>query len=338
MAASLVLIVAISALAWFFRKSRPYLVTGWLWYLGMLVPVAGFVQVGEYARADRFTYLSQIGLCVMATWAAADWCAARRNGRPVAGIIMGVAVVELMAIAWAQTAWWKNSGELWTHALACTEGNYQAEDSLGSYFLDQGQVDDAIPHFKKSLEINPRYVYAHNNLGVADLDLGKIGDAIVQFRQALDVDPRRADVHNSLGDAYYQHGNDTEAATEYEKALAISPDYTMAQNNLAWMLATSPEESLRNGGRAVQLARDAYEVAGDRNPLVIRTLAAAYAEAGQFPAAEQTAQHALQITDSLVHAQLAAQLRLEIDLYRARIPFRHKPANPMPAPAATPRP
>lgn len=336
-AASLALLLAISALVWAFGKSRRYLVTGWLWYLGMLVPVAGFVQVGEYARADRFTYLPQIGLCIMATWAVADLCAGRRRGRLIAGLVMGVAVVELAAIAWAQTAYWKNSEELWTHALACTEGNYQAEDSLGSALLDQGHVEDAILRFKKSLGINPRYTFALNNLGVAQLRLGKIDDAAARFREALDIDPSRADVHNSLGDAYYAQGNDRKAAAEYEKALAISPDYVMAQSNLAWILATSPEDSLRNGPRAVQLADAAYAVAGDLNPVVIRTLAAARAESGQFPAAEQTALHALQAANSQGNSQFAALLQSEIELYRSRIPFRHKRVIPaLPPPPAMP--
>ena len=139
--ASLLMLVSVTVAVWVFREKHRYLVTGWFWYLGMLVPVSGIVQVGIFARADRFTYLSQIGLCVMGTWAFADWLAKWRKGRMAAGITMGVLTAEFTAIACGQVSHWKNSEDLWRHALKCTTGNFQAENSLGAALITTGPCE-----------------------------------------------------------------------------------------------------------------------------------------------------------------------------------------------------
>ena len=326
--ASLLALLAVTAAVFAFCKTHRYLVTGWLWYLGMLVPMSGIVQVGIFARADRFTYLPQIGLCIMGVWGLADWLAKWEWGPKAAGAIMGILTAELMAIAWVQAGYWANSIELWTHALTCTTGNYQAENSLGAAFYNAGDTQDALPHFHRALEINPRYDKAHNNLGGALLQAGDITGAIGQFRQALETDPRSSEILNSLGDACYQSGDDKSAIAQYRRALDITPDYVIAQSNLAWMLATSPDDSLRDGAKAVELARAARNVSGDRNPLIIRTLAAACAEAGKFDDALQAAQDALDVANAQGNAHLAAELQSEITLYHAHTPFHRRRTAP----------
>ena len=327
MALSLLLLVSITAAVLIFGKKYRYLVTGWFWFLAMLAPVAGIVQVGIFARADRFTYLSQIGLYLMGTWMFADWSAAWRRRRMASGVLMAVVIAELSVIAWGQASYWKNSVDLWTHTLKYTTGNFEAENSLGAALIDLKRVNDAVPYFQNALNINPRYDEARNNLGVAYFELGETEQAIQQFQRAIEINPRRADVRVSLGDAFYQGGRDKEAIAEYEKALEISPDYAKAQSNLAWMLATSPDASLRNGARAVELAHQAYAVFDDKNPVVIRTLAAAYGEAGRFPEALETAQRALRVAESQNITKLAVLLRSEIDLYRSHVPF-HRGKSP----------
>ena len=322
--ASLLMLVFITGMVWIFRRTHRYLVTGWFWYLGMLVPVAGIVQVGIFARADRFTYLSQIGLYIMGTWALAGLCARWQRGRLISSAIMSVVILELTVIAWGQASYWKNSVDLWTHTASCTTGNFQAENSLGAALYDEGRMGDALPHFEKAQDINPLYAEAQNNLGGALLVTGKTDDAILHFRKALEINPRLVEVRNSLGDALYKKGEDQEAIAQYKMALAISPEYIMARSNLAWLLATSPKDSVRNGAKALQLAREAYSVAGERNPQVIRTLAAAYAGTGQFSEAEEAAQRAMQVADAQGNARLVALLRSEIALYRAHLPYRHE--------------
>ena len=145
-------------------------------------------------------------------------------------------------------------------------------------------------------------------------------EAIQQFQQALEINPRRADASNSLGDAYYQEGDDKKAIAQYEKALDTTPGFVLAVNNLAWVLATSPEDSLRNGTKALQLALEAYGVAHDRNPIVIRTLAAAYAEAGRFPGGGNRAAGFTRGGFPRRNC-LPRLLQSEIGLYHSHVPF-----------------
>ena len=186
-ALSLVLLAGISTGVFVLRRRRPYLLTGWLWYLGMLVPVIGVVHVGLVARADRFTYLPQIGLYLLLTWAAADLCAGWRHRRLVLGGLATVILVGLIFCARAQTSYWRNSESLWTHTLAHTSGNYIAHNSLGIMLGKQGRLDEAIEHFQKALEIFPGYPECHNNLGVALLQKGQVDEAIEHFQKVLEL-------------------------------------------------------------------------------------------------------------------------------------------------------
>ena len=149
------------------RQKRPYLLVGWFWYGIMMVPVIGLVQVGAQAHADRYTYLSEIGLCVMLTWLAADLFARMRQGRAIQG---GAAVVILAALIYSgqmQVSSWKNSETLWRHALACDQDDIQAYNSLGNYFYKGKRFDDAIAQFKEAVKINPKMAAGYNNLGMA---------------------------------------------------------------------------------------------------------------------------------------------------------------------------
>src|SRR5208282_5015428 len=170
--AAFVLLLAISAWAIAAWRKRPWFLSGWLWYLGMLVPVIGLIQSGLRAHADRYTYLPQIGLYVLLTWAAADLCAGWRHRRGVLGGGSMIILVALLFCARAQTAYWRNSELLWTHTLACTSDNSVAHNDLGNALLQKGSVDEAIVHYQKALQIDPDYVDACYNLGNALLQKG----------------------------------------------------------------------------------------------------------------------------------------------------------------------
>jgi tetratricopeptide (TPR) repeat protein len=336
-------------------RRRPYLLTGWLWYLIMLVPVIGIVQVGVQARADRYTYLPQIGMYLLLTWAAAELCAGWRHRRVVLGGCATVILVALIFCARVQASYWRNSESLWTHTLACTSDNYTAHNNLGDALFQKGRVDEAIAHFQqalqiypdyaeahynlgcallqkgnvdeaivqyqKTLQINPNYAKAHINLGNVLLKMGNVDEAIVQYQKALQIEPDNTDAHNNLGSALLTKGRMDEAIVQYQKALQIEPDYAKAQNNLAWVLATCPQASLRNGNEAVALAQRANQLTGDGNPVVLGTLAIAYAEAGRFPEAVETAQRALQLAETQSNTALADAIRSQLKLYQAGIPF-----------------
>jgi tetratricopeptide (TPR) repeat protein len=521
---SLAVLAGISAGAFVLRRQRPYLLTGWLWYLIMLAPVIGMVQVGAQALADRYTYLPQIGVYVMLTWAV-DLCAGWRHRRVALG---GGAAIILMALIFcgrAQTAYWRNSESLWTHALACTTDNWVAHNNLGNALLKNGAVDEAIAqfqkaleikpdyavahynlgnallkrgsvdegmahyqralqikpdyavahnnlgnallkngavdeaiahfqsalqikpdyadahynlglalfkkgavdeamvqyqkaleinpdsaethynlgnallqkgavdeaitqfqralqikpdyadahynlgnallkkgsvdegmaHYQRALEINPDHALAHNNLGNVLFEKGSVDEAMIQYQKALEINPDSAEAHYNLGNALLQKGAVDQAITHFQRALQITPDYAEAHynlgnallkrgsvgeaivqyqkalqirpdhvqtlNNLALVLATCAQASLRNGHQAVALAQRANQLTGDGNPAVLGTLAAACAEAGRFPEAVETAQRALQLAGTQSNPALAEVLRSQLKLYQAGIPF-----------------
>ena len=223
-----VLLACFSIVAWRERRKQPWILMGWLWYLVMLLPVAGIIQVGEQAHADRYTYLPQIGIYVVVTWLVAEW----RVSRGLLGCLMAGVLAVLMVCAWKQTAYWQNSEALWTHALACTKDNYTAHNNLGTALCQMGRMDEGITQFQQSLQINPAFAGAHNNLGNALLQKGSVDEAITQFHQALQINPALADARNNLGNALLQKGSVDEAITQYQQALQLNPASADIRNNL----------------------------------------------------------------------------------------------------------
>jgi len=205
-------------------RRRPYLLTGWLWYLGMLVPVIGLIQVGEQARADRYTYLPQIGLALMLVWGGAEWFGASRPRRALGGGLAAALLAGLLLLARTQTAYWQNSATLWTHTIACTTRNDRAHDFLGSALADQGQPEAAIQQYQTALQINPDYAAAHYDLGTALAGQGKLDPAIQQWERAVQLNPGYADAHFNLGTALAEQGKLPEAIHHFEAALQAQPD------------------------------------------------------------------------------------------------------------------
>lgn len=384
-----ILLLLISAIAWRERRRRPWLLMGWLWYLVMLLPVLGLVQVGTQAHADRYTYLPQIGIYVVVTWLAADSAAKWHVRRVALGGLMAGVLVILMVCAWKQTAYWKDSETLWRHALACTSGNTLAYLNLGHELYEQGRLDEAISLYRKGLETQPNNRQFHNNLanalrekGLLDeaivhyekaveiapgsaeaqfnlgkalglegrpeeaiaryeialqddpdflparvslanalLQRGKFDTAAIHFQRALEIRPNDAGLQLNLGLCFFQMGRMVEAKLHYEKALEMAPANPGIQNNLAWLLATCPVVSLRDGNRAVDLAQQANALSGGEKPLILRTLAAALAQAGRFPEAVETAQRAASLAEAQSMPDLARQIQFELNLYRAGKPF-----------------
>ncbi len=201
---------------------------------------------------------------------------------------------------------------------AADPGTY---DNLGSALLEKGSVDDAIASFQKALQINPGYAEAYFDLGNAFLQIGNANKAIENFQKALQINPRYVDAYNNLGSALLQIGSAGEAMAQFQKALQINPDHIQTLNNFAWVLATSPQASVRNGSKAVELAQRANRLTSDSNPTVLGTLAAAYAEAGQFSEAVKTAQLALEVASTQSNPAQVDAIRSQLKLYQAGTPF-----------------
>ena len=423
-ALAFVLLVAISAGVFVCRNQRPFLLMGWLWYLGVMVPMIGIVQISYYAHADRYTYLPEIGLAIAGTWAVAEWSAAWKFRRAVLGGLM-VAIVGALAVCAAiQTSYWKSSEPLWNHTLAVTSNNSfahnnlavallqkgdvdgaivhlreavaiwpdyaQAQNNLGNALLQKGRLDEAVARYQKALAIQPDNIEVQNNLGIAFFQKGLVDEAVAQYQKALAIEPDFAEAHNNLGNALYQKGRVDEAIIQFQKALAGKPDIADAHNNLgaallqkgrvdeaiaqcqkalalqpghaaarvnlgaalmqagrmaealgeywkvletqpenvdalnnlAWALATGPQAALRDGVSAVALAQKAVRLSGGGNPRMLRTLAAAEAEAGRFVGAAETARQALQLAAVQKNDALAATLQKELELYQMNTPMR----------------
>ncbi len=231
------LLLAVSGVIFAFRRKHPYLIVGWLWYLGMMVPVIGIVQISHYAHADRYTYIPQIGLYLMLTWMAANLCAGWQHRRVILGGFSAITLSALIYCAHTQVSYWRNSESLWTHTLACTADNYLAHNNLGIALAGRGQIDAAVAHYRKALEIKPDYPDAHNNLGAALAGRGQIDAAVAHYRKALEIKPDDAKAYTNLGVIMAGHGQIDAAIAHYQKALEIKPDSAEAYYNLGVALA-----------------------------------------------------------------------------------------------------
>ena len=319
---SLFLLICVTTVAITLRQQLPYLITGWLWYLGMLVPVIGLVQVGWQGHADRYTYLPQIGLYIAATWTVADLTRLWRHQRIILSAAALLTITVLAWRAWLETRYWRDSETLFKHALAVTTNNDVAENNLGIVYLRQGHLDEAISLLQAAVDLRPDNSPAQENLAKALLQKGKVTDALIHYRKLLELQPDNIEVHNIVGTVLIQQGRIREGVEEWQKVLEIQPDNGNAMSNLAWVLATSPDDSLRDGAKAVQLAEQAMRISGRRIPVLFRTLAAAYAERGQFSEAIQTAQQGIELANTQGNSELATELSGNIALYQERQPLR----------------
>jgi len=238
---AIVLLGLVSAGAIALRHKWPYLVTGWFWYLVMLLPVIGIIQVGSQAHADRYTYLPQIGIYLLLAWAITDALASRfatgripRGGlqRRILAVAASVAVIAFAWCAHVQTSYWRNGESLWGHALAVTSGNFMAHDGLGECLANRGRLDEAIDQFQKALNIAPGYPEIKTNLILALTKKGRTDEAIPYLQTLLKEDPNNAQAHYNLGNALQKKGDSQGAITAYEKALSIQARYPAAHYSL----------------------------------------------------------------------------------------------------------
>ena len=467
-------LLGLSVLVWMTRRRYPYLLIGWLWYCGTLVPVSQIVQTGSHAMADRYTYLPLIGAFIPIIWSVCELTRGWRYQGLTLSVGGGAAIVLCLALTRQQIGYWKDSEALFRHALDATENNYLAHNSLGAALIKKGQINEAIRQCQEAIRLRPGYALAHNNLGLAFVEQGQateaisqyqeairvkpdfaaacynlanallvknqLDEAIHQFQRALELKPDYAPAHNNLGVALARKGQKSDAIRHYQEALRLNPDYAEAHNNLgsglsregqaseairqfqealrlkpayaeahfglgvalagtgetdqairqfqealrlkpasteaqkdlgavwtefpqalgdiagrldgqgkygdaircyqaalkvppeqvgilnnlAWLLATCPDAAFRNGREAVRLAARACELTQYAQPLIIGTLAAAQAEAGDFQAAISSTERAAALASTLHLEQVAARNRELLQLYRQNQPFHEK--------------
>jgi Flp pilus assembly protein TadD len=253
--AAVVLLLAVSSgVVWRVRR-QPYLLVGWLWYLGTLVPVIGIVQVGIQSLADRYTYVPLIGPFIMLSWALYELTADVRRRKLLMTAAAGVVISTLMVLTSIQVGRWRDSITLFQHTLQVTSNNFMAHNNLGFSLNQQGRSREAIPHFQKALAMRPDFGPAHNNLGVALDREGRLAEAIDHFERALEFDPGDAKLHNSLGISLGKQGRLEEAKTHFARALQIAPNFLDAHNNLGIALASQGRfaEAVAHFERALEI-------------------------------------------------------------------------------------
>lgn len=328
------------------RRRLPWLVTGWFWFCGTLVPVIGIVQVGVQAMADRYTYIPLIGMFIVVAWGGAalgDWMKI-----PVA-VRAALAVIALATsgvLAHAQAVCWGDSVTLFSQATGNTTGNDVAETNLGAALTDKGEYGEAIEHLETALRIQPRDAIAWNSLGIALLATGRTNEAAAAYENASKANPSSADAHNNLGIVFARQGKMEEAVHQLSEALRVDPASPNTRQNLGnvYLNMGRPREALAQYLEAVRLKpdfRDAhcniaalllreglvsgaiehYEAALKSKPDDLEALdglVTAYDRAGRASDALRVAQHALDVAKSSGQTSMASKLQKRIESPRMK--------------------
>jgi len=278
---SVCLLGAISV--WVLRRwqGQPFLVVGWFWFLGMLLPTIGLVQVGYQAMADRYSYLPSVGLWIMVAWGVRDWIAGRALPRMLAAVAGGLAVIACMELVPQQTLYWRTSRDLFQRAVDTSSQNYLACYNLGCNTMAKGQYDEAIVHFNEAVSTEKDdtlwadHSRAYNDLGYCYLHEGQITNAVANFEKALNIKPKFPEAYFNMGRAFLTNNQPDVAVDCFQRALAL-----------------------------------------EQNPVILGALATAYARMGQFPKAVATAQRARQLALAQKNLALAQALNSQLQMYQ----------------------
>jgi len=350
------LLAAITVVVFRMVKTKPYFAVGWFWFLGTLVPVIGLVQVGLQAMADRYTYVPLIGLFIMVAWGVPDILGNRRYKKKILAVSSAFVLSAFMICTWFQVGKWRNSMTLFQNAADVTENNYVAYEKLGEALAAQGKMDSAIQHYSEALRIRPDFESTYLSMGIALREQGNYDAAIRHFREALRINPNNAIAHNNLGVVLARKGNAIEAGSQffeairinsdyagayynlgkifanqgkiedailyYRKTLHIDPNMTQALYNLSWILATHIDAEYRNGKDALELAQNLCKITQYKQPLALDSLAAAYAEVGNFDDAVSTSKKAFKLALEQGPEELVQGLKKRLQLYEKRRPYR----------------
>jgi tetratricopeptide (TPR) repeat protein len=260
------ILIGITIVVTYAIRKLPFLFVGWFWYLGTLIPVIGLVQVGKQALADRYTYLPSIGIAIMLAWGI-PFLFPREDMRKKILFPAGIACLVIMAVlTWQQCGYWKNSIELWNHALQVTKDNYIAHNSLGVALIDEGKIEEAIDHYNKAIHMNHNYIIAYNNRGLSHLKLGLYQKALDDFNEAMRLKPDFADPYNNRGFAYAKLAQYQLAIEDFNKAIGLKPDYAEACNNRGAIYAKfgQYQSAIQDFNNAISLKPDYAEAYKNR--------------------------------------------------------------------------
>ncbi len=314
-------LVLITLAAWRGRNSCPYLLLGWLWFLGTLVPVIGLVQVGGTAMADRYTYIPSIGFFIAVVFLLADFAARIQAPKIIAAGVAGVMLTGCILATEKQLPFWRDGETLFRQALAVTRNNDVAWGNLGLALEQQQRLDEARAAYAEALKISPSRYQLHNNLGSVLDKLGRSADALTQYKEAVRLNPNLSQLRINFANALLKQGCDAEAVAELTAALKIEPDNFQILTFAALVLAADQNAEARDGQIALKLAQKAHKISGGNQPMVHDILGMALAETGDFTNAQICAENALTLATAAQMKGLEP-LHQRLELYKNRQPWR----------------
>ena len=302
---SALLLVLITAASVRLARRRPYVLVGWLWYIGTLMPVIGIVQVGMQSMADRYSYIPLIGLFIIIAWGGAEVLQVMPQQRVVAPITAGIVLIACSARTHAQLETWRNSLALWQHAVDVTSNNAYAQYNLGVVLVQLGRVDDGIARFREALRVDPNYADVHIDLANALNQRGQADEAIGEFATVVRLRPDYADARVAYGSLLRTHGRNAEAMTQLREALRLNPELASAHDELG--------NALTNDGKLADAITE-YSAAVRLDPKFAEghnNLGAALMRAGQYERAVAEFLEAVRLRPNDVMFHYNAALMLE---------------------------
>jgi tetratricopeptide (TPR) repeat protein len=354
-AVSLVALAGISIAVWRLRKSRPYLLVGWLWFLGTLVPVIGLVQAGSQALADRYSYFPLIGVFIAVAFGMRDLANRLRLPKSLLATMAVMVFAGCIFATENQLPYWQDNKQLFLHDLAVTPDNPDAHFWIGTAFQEGHDYTNALTEFRKAEQLDPDFMSTHFMIGGLLKDLGKPEDALAEYHEALRIEPNNPAVHDRiglllaemgrydeaitefkiaaksnasdqwphfhLGKLLATQGHDVEAIAEFREALRIDPDNFQFLAYAAELLAASEDPQVRDGPTALAYALKANALTKNAQPFVLDALGMAYAENGRFDEAQQAVQRAIDLAGAAKSDQLES-LRQRLARYQNHQPWR----------------
>jgi Flp pilus assembly protein TadD len=307
-AASAIVLLAITYAALKYRQRR-YLMVGWFWYLGTMVPMIGLVQVGNQAMADRYTYLPLIGFFIMTVWAAAEWASARHFSVKYVATAGLTLLLAFSAVTRIQLGYWHDDLSLWSHALAVTRNNYVAENNFASALVREGRIDEAFVHFQTASALEPSDPTSQLNLGIYAEQHGDLAQAEARYEMALRLatdSQLRATAYANLGTVYFALHDYDRAEQNFDSALKLKGSFSIAFLDLG-LIAQKTAQTTGDWSRAADYF--AQSVALEPNDVGYLLLASALHHANRIEDANRAYRQALQFSTDLAQSrQRAAQL------------------------------
>ena len=352
---SVVMLTLISVAIWRARKGSPYLIVGWLWFLGMLVPVIGLVQVGGAALADRYTYFSATGIFLGLTFGVIDLAKRFQLPKMILPVTAIAVLGACVALTNRQLGFWENGETLFRHTVTVTKdndialvdlgvaldargrfeealgyyreanriapGRYQLHNNLGNILDHLGRTEEALAEYREAVRLKPDLAFLHNGTGQMLAKLGRFGEAAAEFNEAMRLDPKYASPHLEQGKLLLQQGRDVAAIDEFRAALRLEPENFLILAHIAHLLAAIDNPEIRDGKMALVLAAKANVLSSGSQPLVLDALAMACAETGDFPNAQEVGAGAVKIA-TRVKLPGVEQMQQRLELYRIHQPWR----------------